>query len=62
MATLFLAEAKEVQYYSVAQKLMLTLVWYYEGVILENYMPRETSITSNTYCDLLKNHLEPGIR
>jgi histone-lysine N-methyltransferase SETMAR len=41
---------------------MLTLVWDERGVILEHYMPRENTVTSATYADLLKNHLLPAIK
>jgi histone-lysine N-methyltransferase SETMAR len=45
-----------------AGKLMLTLFWDYKGPILEHYMPRELTINSESYCDLLQNHLKPVIR
>ena len=31
-------------------------------VILEHYMPRENTVTSATYADLLKNHLRPAVK
>jgi histone-lysine N-methyltransferase SETMAR len=43
-------------------KLMLTLFWDYKGPILEHYMPRGLTINSDSYCDLLQNHLKPAIR
>jgi histone-lysine N-methyltransferase SETMAR len=45
-----------------AGKLMLTLFWYYKGPILEHYMPRGLTINSESYCDLLQNHLKPAVR
>jgi histone-lysine N-methyltransferase SETMAR len=41
---------------------MLTLFWDYRGPILEHYMPRGLTINSESYCDLLQNHLKPAIR
>jgi histone-lysine N-methyltransferase SETMAR len=41
---------------------MLTLFWDYKGPILEHYMPRGLTINSESYCDLLQNHLKPEIR
>jgi histone-lysine N-methyltransferase SETMAR len=41
---------------------MLTLFWDYKGPILEHYMPRGRTINSESYCDLLQNHLKPAIR
>jgi histone-lysine N-methyltransferase SETMAR len=41
---------------------MLTLFWDERGVILEHYMPREKTVNSATYADLLKNHLLPAIK
>jgi len=45
-----------------AGKVMLTLFWDERGVILEHYMPRGNTVTSETYADLLKNHLRPAIK
>jgi histone-lysine N-methyltransferase SETMAR len=45
-----------------AGKVMLTVFWDARGVILEHYMPRENTVTSVTYADLLKNHLHPAIK
>jgi histone-lysine N-methyltransferase SETMAR len=41
---------------------MLTLFWDYKGPILEHNMPRGLTINSESYCDLLQNHLKPAIR
>jgi histone-lysine N-methyltransferase SETMAR len=41
---------------------MLMLFWDYKGPILEHYMPRGLTINSESYCDLLQNHLKPAIR
>jgi hypothetical protein len=43
-------------------KLMLTLFWDYKGPILQHYIPRGLTINSESYCDLLQNHLKPAIR
>ena len=37
-----------------AGKVMLTVFWDEKGVILENYTPRGTTVTSASYSDLLK--------
>jgi histone-lysine N-methyltransferase SETMAR len=41
---------------------MLTLFWDFKGPILEHYMSRGLTINSESYCDLLQNHLKPAIR
>ena len=41
---------------------MLSLFWDKRGVILEHYMPRENTVTSTTYADLLKSHLRPAVK
>jgi histone-lysine N-methyltransferase SETMAR len=41
---------------------MLTLFWDYKGPILEHYMLRGLTVNSESYCDLLQNHLKPAIR
>jgi len=43
-------------------KVMLILFWDERVVILEHYMPRGKTVTSETYADLLKNHLRPAIK
>jgi len=45
-----------------AGKVMLTLFWDEQGVILEHYMPRGNTVSSVKYADLLKNHLHPAIK
>lgn len=45
-----------------AGKVMLTLFWDNKGAILEHYMPRGSTVNSESYCDLLQNHLKPAIR
>ena len=45
-----------------AGKVMLTLFWDEQEVILEHYMLRGNAVTSATYADLLKNHLCPAIK
>jgi len=42
-------------------KVMLTLRWDEQGVILEHYIPRGNTVTSAMYADL-KNHLRPAIK
>jgi [histone H3]-lysine36 N-dimethyltransferase SETMAR len=42
-------------------KVLLTLFWDHRGPILEHYIPKGTTVTSGTYCDLLQNHLKPAI-
>ena len=45
-----------------AGRVMLTLFWDEQRVILEHYMPRGNTVTSAMYADLLKNHLCPAIK
>jgi histone-lysine N-methyltransferase SETMAR len=45
-----------------AGKVMLTLLWDEQGVILEHYMPTGNTVTSVTYAVSLKNHLRPAIK
>ena len=45
-----------------AAKVMLTLFWESNGLILEHYMSKGTTVTSSSYCDLLVNHLKSAIR
>jgi len=45
-----------------AEKVMLTLFWDDRGVILDHYMPKGNTVTSATYANLLKNHLQPAIK
>jgi histone-lysine N-methyltransferase SETMAR len=40
---------------------MLTLFWDDKGPILEHNTPRGLNINSESYCDLLQNHLKPAI-
>jgi hypothetical protein len=41
---------------------MITVFWKEQGVILEHYMPREKTVTSATYADILKHHLNPAMK
>ena len=41
---------------------MLTVFWDSQGPILETYQERGTTVTSATYCDMLKRELKPAIR
>jgi len=41
---------------------MLTVFWDSQGPILETYHERGTTVTSATYCDVLKRELKPTIR
>ena len=43
-------------------KIMLIYFWDEQGVILEHYRHRGNTITSASYCNMLKNHLRPAIR
>jgi hypothetical protein len=61
MAPYLLAKTENFRTQPSAGKFMPTLIWDERGVILEHYMPRENSVTSATYADLLKNHLRPAI-
>jgi hypothetical protein len=45
-----------------AGKSMLTLFCDYKGPILEHYMPKGLTINSESYCNVLQNHLKPAIR
>jgi histone-lysine N-methyltransferase SETMAR len=45
-----------------AGKVMLTLFWDHRGPLVEHYMSKETTVTSATYCDLIRNHFKPAIR
>jgi len=54
-------ELKKLHTQPSAGKVMLTLFWDEQGVILEHYMPRGNTVTSTTYAHLLKNHLHPAI-
>jgi histone-lysine N-methyltransferase SETMAR len=45
-----------------AGKVMLKLFWDHRGPLVEYYMSKGTTVTSATYCDLLRNHLKPAIR
>jgi hypothetical protein len=46
---------------TAASKLMLMLFWDYKGPVLEHYMPRGLTINSESYCDLLQNHVNPAV-
>jgi hypothetical protein len=41
---------------------MLTIFWDSKGFILETYLERGTTVTSETYCDMLQGRLKPAIR
>jgi hypothetical protein len=40
---------------------MLTVFWDSQGLILEHYLERGTTVTSVKYCDMLINELRPAI-
>jgi histone-lysine N-methyltransferase SETMAR len=40
-----------------AGKVMLTLFWDHRDPLVKHYMSKGTTVTSATYCDLLRNHL-----
>jgi len=46
----------------LAGRVMLTLSWVEQGVILEHYMSWRNTVTSAAYADLLKNYLHPAIK
>ena len=52
---------KKVRVQRPAGKVMLTFFWDYNGPILEHYMPRGSTVTSNTYSNLLRENLKPTI-
>jgi hypothetical protein len=45
-----------------AGNMMLTMFWDNRGPLVEHYISKGTTVTSATYCDLLRNHLKPAIR
>jgi len=45
-----------------AGKLILTVFWDSQGPILETYRERGTTVTSATYCDILKRELKSAVR
>lgn len=45
-----------------AGKLMLTVFYYSRGPILEHYTERGSTVTSDRYCEMLRNNLRPAIR
>jgi hypothetical protein len=45
-----------------AGRLVLTVFWDSQGPILETYQERGKTVTSVTYCDMLKRKLKPAIR
>lgn len=44
------------------KKILLTFFWDEKGPILEHYMPPGSTVTSESYVDVLQNHLKPAIR
>ena len=56
------AKPKKFRTQSSPGKVMPTLFWDKRGVILEHYVPRENTVTSATFADLLKNRLRPSIK
>jgi hypothetical protein len=40
---------------------MLTVFWDSQGPILEHYLEWGTTVTSEKYCDMLRNELRPAI-
>jgi histone-lysine N-methyltransferase SETMAR len=45
-----------------AGKVMLTMFWDHQDPFVEHYMSKGTTVTSATYCDLLRNYMKPAIR
>jgi len=54
--------AKKFKMQPSAGKLMFTIFWDSQGPILETCQERGTTVTSATYCDILKRELKPAIR
>lgn len=40
---------------------MVTLFWSGKALILEQYIPRDSTLDRGAYCDLFENHLKPII-
>jgi hypothetical protein len=40
---------------------MLTLFWDHQGPLVEYYMSKGTAVTSDSCCNILRNHLRPFI-
>lgn len=53
---------KKIRTQRSAGKVMLTLFWDVNGVILEHYIDRGMTVNSTSYSNLLKNQLRPAIR
>jgi histone-lysine N-methyltransferase SETMAR len=53
--------AKKFKTQPSAGKLMLTMFWDSQGPILVTYLECGTTITSATYCDMLKRGLKPAV-
>jgi len=62
MAPYLLTKTKKFRTQPSAGKVMLTVFWDEQAVILEHYMPKGNTVTNATYADLLKNHLRPAIK
>ena len=45
-----------------ARKVMLTILWDSQGVILEHYLERGTTVKSVGYSEMLSTELKPAIR
>jgi hypothetical protein len=41
---------------------MLTLFWVMEGTILVHFTPKDETVNSQKYCDVLRMKLKPAIR
>jgi hypothetical protein len=42
-------------------KIMLTLFWDMEGAVLVHYTPKDETVNSKYYCDVLRTKLKPAI-
>jgi hypothetical protein len=54
--------AKKFKSQTSAGKIMLTLFWNMEGVILVHFTPKDENINSQNSCDVLRTKLKPAIK
>jgi hypothetical protein len=53
--------AKKFKSQPSAGKIMLTIFWYMEDVILVHFTPKGETVNSQNYCDVLRTKLKPAI-
>jgi histone-lysine N-methyltransferase SETMAR len=56
-ASLFVEEIQ-----NTAGKVLLAVFWDFQSHILQHYQAREITVTSVSYCDMLRNEMKPAIR